>query len=154
MRRAVADASTTIAPSDRLVAYASLTATRTATLCAASAYPPGAILTLLDESGACSAANRILVARAGADTINGAASLAIAAPYGSLSLESNGVNAWTAVARPLGFADLAGAVAPAQSWPAVMIGGWADGVNFNLANSDTPIAISLPAGMWITPSTA
>ena len=146
-RRTIADSSTTILPGDRLVAYASLGATRAVTLCAASAYPPGAMLTIVDESGACSATNRIVVGRAGADSINGGTSLAIAAPWGSLSLESNGVNAWTAVSRPLGFADLAGAISPAQSWPAVMIGGWADGVNFNLANTDTAIAISLPAGV-------
>jgi major tropism determinant Mtd-like protein len=146
-RRAVADAATTILPNDRLVAFASLTATRAATLCAASAYPQGAILAIIDESGACSPANRIVVGRAGADTINGATSLSIAAPYGSLVLESNGVNAWTALARPVGFADLAGGVSPAQAWPAVMIGGWADNVNFNSANTDTPIAIALPAGV-------
>jgi len=146
-RRAVADAATTILPADRVVAFASLTATRATTLCAASAYPQGAILAILDESGACSPANRIVVGRAGADTINGATSLSIAAPYGSLALESNGVNAWTALARPLGFADLAGGVSPAQAWPAVMIGGWADNVNFNSANTDTPIAITLPAGV-------
>jgi hypothetical protein len=146
-RRAIADAAATIGAGDRLVAYTSLTASRAVALCAASAFPTGTILLIVDESGACSAASKIVVNRAGSDTINGATSLAIAAAYGGLALESNGVNAWTAVSRQLSFSDLSGGVSAMQSWPAVMIGGYVDNVNFNAANTDTPIAITLPAGI-------
>jgi hypothetical protein len=72
MRRVVADAATTIAAGDRMIAYASLTSPRVVTLCAASAFPSGATLTLIDESGSCSVANTLTLQAIGSDTINGA----------------------------------------------------------------------------------
>jgi hypothetical protein len=96
-RTAVLDASYSALVTDRLVAYAALTAARAVTLPAAASYPPGQRLVVADESGACSATNTITLSRAGSDTINGAASLIIAAAYGYVALESNGSNAWTIV---------------------------------------------------------
>lgn len=94
-RTAVANANYTALTTDRLVAFTALTAARTVTLPAASAYPPGMRLTIVDESGACSAGKTISVNRAGSDLIDGAASFVIAAGYGGLEIESNGSNAWT-----------------------------------------------------------
>ena len=94
-RRAVVDANYTAAPTDRLVAYTALTASRIVTLPAAASYPGGARLTVVDESGAASATLTIALQRGGSDTVNGGASIAIATGYGSVTLESNGTNTWT-----------------------------------------------------------
>jgi hypothetical protein len=96
-RTAVADASYATQASDRLVAYASLSAARVVTLCAAAAYPTGTRLTIVDESGACSAANTITVQRVGSDTIGGAANAVLSSAYGYLALESDGAGKWTIV---------------------------------------------------------
>jgi hypothetical protein len=144
-RRAIADSAATIVATDRLVAYTALTAPRAVTLPAASAFPTGTLLSIVDESGSCSTTNTIVVNRAGSDTINGAASYTLNSAYRGLDLESNGVNAWTA--PKLSFSDLSGGVSAAQSWPAVTIGGYVDNVNFNSANTDTAITITLPVGV-------
>ncbi len=96
-RTAVADATYAAQPTDRLVAYTSLSAARVVTLCAAAAYPTGARLTVVDESGACSAANTIMAQSAGSDTISGATSAIINSAYGYLALESDGIGKWTIV---------------------------------------------------------
>ncbi len=96
-RAAVSDAPYSALVTDRIVAYTALTAARVVTLPAAAAYPTGAVLTAIDESGACSPTLTVTLARAGSDTINGAASAVIASAYGSLKLESNGSNAWTVI---------------------------------------------------------
>jgi hypothetical protein len=96
-RTAVADAAYSALVTDRLIAYTALTAARVVGLPAASSFPPGHRLVVVDESGACSATNTLTLSRAGADTINGAASGVIASAYGYLALESNGVSAWTIV---------------------------------------------------------
>jgi Major tropism determinant N-terminal domain len=98
-RTAVADAAYTALITDRTIAYTSISAARAVTLPAAADFPAGTPLTVLDESGSCSAANTITVQRAGSDTINGAASAAISAPYGYLRLCSNGSNLWVVVDR-------------------------------------------------------
>ncbi len=94
-RTAVSDAAYAAQASDRTIAYVALTAARTVALPAAAAFPTGVRLMVVDETGACSAANAIAVQRAGADTINGQASFVINCPYGFVGLESNGANAWT-----------------------------------------------------------
>ncbi len=112
-RTQVSDAAYTALATDRSVAYIALTAARTVTLPAASAYPAGATLTILDESGACSATNTLTLAAAGTDKINGAASAVIAVGYGYLALESNTANKWTivdAAAPVLSVASRTGAV--------------------------------------------
>lgn len=99
-RVSVNDAAYAVQTSDRVMAVTALTAPRTLTLPAAAAYPQGATLTVLDESGACSPTNAITLARAGSDTINGAASAVIASAYGYLALQGNGANKWTIVDQP------------------------------------------------------
>ena len=59
--------------------------------------PRGQGLTIVDESGACSAALTITVARAGSDVINGAASAVVDSAYGHVTLVSNGGAKWTIV---------------------------------------------------------
>jgi len=106
-RTAVADAAYTVLTSDRMVAYTSLSAARAVALPAASAYPTGTRLIVIDESGSCSATNTITVNRAGSDTINGATSAVLATAYGHLAIESNGSSKWTIVdqkGRPAGAA--------------------------------------------------
>ena len=96
-RTAVSDAAYAVLTTDRLVAYTALTAARAVSLPSAASYPTGARLTVVDESGSCSATRTITLACAGSDTINGAASAAMNTAYAYLSLESNGSNAWTIV---------------------------------------------------------
>ena len=96
-RTAVADAPYSALVTDRLIAFTALTAARVVSLPAAASFPPGHRFVVVDESGACSATNTLTLSRAGADTINGAASGVIASAYGYLALESNGVSAWTIV---------------------------------------------------------
>ena len=106
-RTQVSDAAYAVLTTDRTVAATALTAARTLTLPAASAYPQGATLTVVDESGACSAAASITIARAGTDTINGAANAVIASPFGYLALQSNGSNKWTVIDTAIAPSSLA-----------------------------------------------
>ncbi len=99
-RTAVADAAYSALVTDRIIAYTTLTAARAVTLPAASAYPTGARLVVVDESGNCSATKTLTLNRASSDTINGAASAAISTAYGYLAVESNGSNAWTILDQP------------------------------------------------------
>jgi hypothetical protein len=85
---------------DRIIAYTAITAARTVTLPAASAYPTGSRLVVVDESGNCSSTKTVTLNRAGSDTINGATSTAISSAYGYLAIESNGSNAWTVLDQP------------------------------------------------------
>jgi hypothetical protein len=96
-RVAVSDAAYAALGTDRIVAFAALTAPRVVTLPAASAYPPGARLIVADETGLCSTALTITIARGGSDTIDGQASFAVNSAFGFVELESNGSNAWTIV---------------------------------------------------------
>lgn len=96
-RTAVADANYAALPTDRTIAFTALTAARIVTLPAASAYPTGTQLLVVDEAGACSTTNTITLARAGTDTINGAASFGLATAYGYVAVESNGTGRWTVV---------------------------------------------------------
>jgi hypothetical protein len=98
-RTAVSDAAYTALSTDREVAYTAITAARIVTLPAASAFPAGHPLVILDESGAVSLTNTITVNRTGADTISGRTSASIVTPYGYIRLVSNGSNAWTVVGR-------------------------------------------------------
>ena len=73
-RTAVSDAAYAALTTDRMIAYTALTAARIVTLPAASAYPTGTRLLVVDESGNASGANTITLNRAGSDTIDGATS--------------------------------------------------------------------------------
>ncbi len=101
-RTQVSDAAYAVLASDRTVAVTALTAARVLTLPAASAYPAGAALRIVDESGACSATSTVTIAAAGTDTVNGAASAILSAPYSYLALESNTANKWTVIDAPSG----------------------------------------------------
>jgi hypothetical protein len=111
----VADANYAALTTDQLVAFTAITAARTVTLPAAASVNPGQPLVIVDESGACSAANTITVTRAGADTINGAASAVIANPFGYLELVSNGSNKWTLIDTSITSANIADASAVGRS---------------------------------------
>ncbi|WP_158812536.1 hypothetical protein [Methylocapsa sp. S129] len=136
-RRAVADAATTIVAGDRLVAYISLTASRVVTLCAASAFPTGAVLTIVDESGACSATDTITVMASGTDMINGAVSYVLQSAHAYVAFESNGSGKWTVVDQfqvPIAALNNVGIICFT-----------ARNVNLN-ATGDTAVPISMPAG--------
>jgi len=96
-RTAVADAAYVASFGDSLIAFTALSAPRNVTLPAASSYPVGKRLMVVDESGACSSTFTIGILRAGSDTINGGTNAAITAAYGYLALESDGVSKWTIV---------------------------------------------------------
>ena len=98
-RTAISDTIYTVLVSDRIVAYTSLTAARNVTLPAASAFPVGVPLWIIDESGACSGTLYIAINRAGSDTIDGATSATLNGAYQGTALESNGVNGWTIIGR-------------------------------------------------------
>ncbi len=96
-RTAIADAAYSALPTDRIVAYSSLTAARAVTLPAAANYPTGARLMVVDETGACSSANTITVTRAGSDLIDGQTTTVINSSYGFVGLESDGISKWTLI---------------------------------------------------------
>ncbi|MCJ2011218.1 DUF2793 domain-containing protein [Methylobacterium sp. J-076] len=98
-RTQVSDASYAILAADRTVAVTALTASLTLTLPQASAYPPGATLTVVDETGSCAPARSIVVRCAQGDAINGLSAVALSTPYGYLSLQGNGATRWTVVSR-------------------------------------------------------
>lgn len=89
-KTSVADAAYTVASTDRIVAYTSLTAARTVTLSQAAAVP-GMILTIKDETGT-AATNNLTVTRVLSDHIDGATTQVINTNYGSLTMYSDGSN--------------------------------------------------------------
>lgn len=115
-RTSVSDANYSALASDRTIAFTSLAAARTVTLTAAGAYPTGTQLLVVDESGACSATNTITIARAGSDTINGAASAVLSVPYGYVALASNGASKWTLVDQATA-GIVSGTFAPTITFP-------------------------------------
>jgi hypothetical protein len=96
-RASVGDAAYAVQASDRMVAYSALTAARTVTLPASSAFPTGTRLLIVDETGNCSVTKTVTVAAAGTDTIDGAASAIVNIAYGFIGLESNQSGRWTIV---------------------------------------------------------
>ena len=93
-RKSVADAAYTILPTDRMVAVTSLTAARILTLPAASAFPQGARLLIVDEALK-AGTFAVSIAPAGTDKINGAASaIVLGVNGGYVALESSGTG-WT-----------------------------------------------------------
>jgi hypothetical protein len=96
-RTQVSDGNYTAQTTDRLVAYITITAARTVSLPAASTFPGGSRLLVVDESGGCSATNTITLAANGSDLVDGAASALIQSAYGYMAVESNTFNKWTIV---------------------------------------------------------
>jgi hypothetical protein len=95
-RTTFANANATATAGTRYLAQTgTLTAARTVTLFAASAVPAGYELIIADESGSVTGTNTIVIARAGADTINGLTSEVIGSAYGWRRLISDGVSKWT-----------------------------------------------------------
>jgi hypothetical protein len=96
-RAAVNDASYAAQIGDRTIAYTAITAARTVSLPAASAFTAGDQLLIVDESGQASSTATISIAPDGTDTINGSntTQVVIAAAYGSAMLESDGNTKWT-----------------------------------------------------------
>jgi hypothetical protein len=80
-----------------LAQVGTMSASRTVTLPAASAYARGAMIIIADESGTCTATNTIVVTRAGSDTINGATTktIGILGGYDVCILMSDGTSKWT-----------------------------------------------------------
>jgi Major tropism determinant N-terminal domain len=96
-RTAVLDAAYSALTTDRMIAYTALTAARAVALPAASAFPTGTRLLVIDETGNCSSTLSITLNRAGSDTIGGGTSVVINQAYGFAAIESNGSNAWTVI---------------------------------------------------------
>jgi Major tropism determinant N-terminal domain len=96
-RTTVSDAAYSALATDRTIAYTTLTAARVITLPAASTYPTGTRLLIVDETGNCSVTKTLALTPNGTDTIDGVASAVVNQPYGYLGIESNGVGAWTIV---------------------------------------------------------
>lgn len=93
-RTPVADVNYTVLDTDYLAAYTSITAARVVSLPTAVGRA-GRIVWVKDESGAASVVNTITIDPSGAQTIDGAATIAIVTPYGRASLYSDGANWFT-----------------------------------------------------------
>lgn len=90
LRTAVADVNYTAARADLIIAYTSLTASRTVTPGAASSNT-NRVIVLQDESGSASALVKIIFNPNGAELVNGFATWEINAAFGSVTVYSNGV---------------------------------------------------------------
>lgn len=80
-----------------LATSAALTAPRTWTLPLAASARAGHRIRVMDIAGGVTGVNTLTIARAGADSINGAATKVLNAAYASTELISNGGTAWIAV---------------------------------------------------------
>lgn len=96
-RTQVSDGNYTVLTSDRTVAYITLTASRVLSLPAASTYPTGCRLLIVDETGNCSSGKTLTVNAGGSDLIDGTSTAVVNSAYGYLALECNGANKWTIV---------------------------------------------------------
>jgi hypothetical protein len=158
-RTQISDANYTALATDRTVAYIALTAARTISLPAASAYAQGATLTVVDESGACSATKTITINRAGSDAINGAASVVLSSAYAYLAIESNGSNKWSVIDQStLGMAQQAAS-------NVAITGGTINGTTIGLASAAAgtftaltttanPGLVAIPPSTPTTPATS
>lgn len=91
----VGDGNATITAGTRdILLTAALTAPRTYTLPAASAYPAGARLTFVDMANTLTATNTATLARAGSDLLNNATSLTLNTPGAAPLLISDGTSRW------------------------------------------------------------
>lgn len=89
------DATYAIQVTDKVVALtATLTTPRAWTLPAANAVNAGQSIIIIDLAAGVSSTNYITITRAGADTINGTTTVNLTAPYGYVTVTSNGTSAW------------------------------------------------------------
>jgi hypothetical protein len=133
-RTTVADASYAAQPTDRTIAYTSITAARIVSLPAASTYPVGATLRVMDESGAASATRTITLDANGSDTVNGAVNAVISSAYGYIALQGNGAGKWTIVDQATSHLANVGIGAAADPNNALSVYGASalfNGANFN-----------------------
>lgn len=95
------DANYTALSTDRYISTsAALTAQRTVTLPLANTFNAGQSITVADDFGGINGANTLLVARSGADTIQGKTTpVLLDIPRCSITLRSNGSNAWSVERR-------------------------------------------------------
>jgi hypothetical protein len=93
-RTTVSDAAYTVLPTDSRVCYTALTAARVVTLPLASTMSAGQVITVKDESGACSGTNTITITPA-SGTIDGAANKVVNTAYGVLRVYAAGSNWFT-----------------------------------------------------------
>lgn len=96
-RTAVGNVNYTILPTDFIVAYTSLSATRTATLPTAASVA-GQTYLVVDEAGT-AASHSLVVACNGSETINGASTYSVSTNYGYVAVYSDGAN-WHVCANP------------------------------------------------------
>ena len=90
-RTPVADTNYTALASDYIIAYTSLSATRTLTLPNALCVA-GKVLDIVDESGGANVGKTITIDPEGATTIIGQATFSFGAPYNSVLIYCNGTN--------------------------------------------------------------
>jgi hypothetical protein len=140
-RTVVSDAAYTALTTDRMIAYTALTAARVVTLPAASTYPTGTRLLIVDETGNCSTTKTLTLTSNGTDMIDGAASTVVNAAYGFIGIESNGVGAWTVVDQ--GFMPALANVAAAAHGASVQIGVLETLVT--LSGASTNASVQIPA---------
>jgi hypothetical protein len=96
VRQTASNADATINATTGLMAQVgTMSASRTFTLPAASAFAAGMPMHIHDESGTVTASFTLIVARAGADTIDGGTSVTITNAYGGVILMSDGSSKWT-----------------------------------------------------------
>lgn len=94
-RTVVSNANYTILVTDKVVAQTgTMSAARTWSLPTAALYPAGEELIIIDQSGTVTPTNKIIVSRAGSDTIDGSTSIDITSAYGFVRLISDGVSKW------------------------------------------------------------
>ncbi len=79
---------------DRIIIYSGLSATRTVTLPAASAFPTGALLTVLSQTNTLNGIVQISIVPSVGDTINGLYIKSIFDSFGLASFKSDGVSNW------------------------------------------------------------
>jgi hypothetical protein len=99
----VDDADATVAVTDRRVVLIGLSASRTLTLPVLTGITTGQSIDIFDETGLCTPARTITVARGGSDTINGQTSFVIASPFGGVRLTKVSGAKWTAHRLIAGF---------------------------------------------------
>jgi hypothetical protein len=93
-RTTVADAAYTAQHADYIIAYTSLSATRTVSLPAAATAGAGRVYIIKDESGG-AATNNIVIDPSGAETIDAASTISITVNYGVLRIYCSGSNWFT-----------------------------------------------------------
>jgi Major tropism determinant N-terminal domain len=141
-RTSVSDTAYSTLTTDRMIAYTALTAARAVALPAASVFPTGTRLLVIDETGNCSSSLTITLNRAGSDMIGGATSLVINVPYGFAAIESNGSNAWTVIDQ--GFEVSVATIAQAPNGASIQ-SGVLEGFVSGLTGASVTTSVQIPA---------